>query len=143
MLGKSSRCQHSPIACHQTQCWMCWLQVVDFGEMGPVRCSQPVCRAYINPFFKFFDAGRRFYCNMCGAETNTPAEYVDVAVNRRMEGSQRPELSCGTVEFCADLPQFQVETCLDDCAGSLVCLAAWHEVSKSTSLTHSACRSLI
>ncbi len=84
------------------------LQVVDFGDMGPVRCSQPSCRAYINPFFKFFDAGRRFYCNMCGAETNTPDAYVDVAQNRRLEGMQRPELSHGTVEFCADLPQFQV-----------------------------------
>ena len=77
--------------------------------MGPVRCSNANCRAYINPYFKFFDAGRRFYCNLCSAESNTPEAYVPLAQNRRLEGSERPELSCGTVEFCADLPQFQVQ----------------------------------
>ncbi|KAK7847496.1 protein transport protein sec24-like [Quercus suber] len=37
--------------------------VVDFGEIGPVRCSR--CKAYINPFMKFIDQGRRFICNFC------------------------------------------------------------------------------
>ncbi|PHT46959.1 hypothetical protein CQW23_16117 [Capsicum baccatum] len=32
------------------------LQVVDFGENGPVRCSR--CKGYINPFVKFIDQGR-------------------------------------------------------------------------------------
>ncbi|KAK9850464.1 hypothetical protein WJX84_009840 [Apatococcus fuscideae] len=90
------------------------LQVVDFGDMGPVRCSNANCRAYINPYFKFFDAGRRFYCNLCSAESNTPEAYVPLAQNRRLEGSERPELSCGTVEFCADLPQFQVRSPMRD-----------------------------
>ncbi|KAF3614043.1 putative 40S ribosomal protein S24-1-like [Capsicum annuum] len=40
------------------------LQVVDFGENGPVRCSR--CKGYINPFVKFIDQGRRFICNFCG-----------------------------------------------------------------------------
>ncbi|MBA0566169.1 hypothetical protein Golob_011012, partial [Gossypium lobatum] len=32
------------------------VQVVDFGESGPVRCSR--CKGYINPFMKFIDQGR-------------------------------------------------------------------------------------
>ncbi|KAL5070735.1 hypothetical protein RYX36_021622 [Vicia faba] len=39
------------------------IQVVDFGESGPVRCSR--CKAYVNPFMKFIDQGRRFICNLC------------------------------------------------------------------------------
>lgn len=38
--------------------------MVDFGEGGPVRCSR--CKAYINPFMKFIDQGRKFICNFCG-----------------------------------------------------------------------------
>ena len=41
-------------------------QIVDFGESGPVRCAAPHCKAYINPFMKFIDQGRRFVCNLCG-----------------------------------------------------------------------------
>nr|CAD1831564.1 unnamed protein product [Ananas comosus var. bracteatus] len=40
------------------------IQLVDFGETGPIRCSR--CKAYINPFMRFIDQGRRFVCNLCG-----------------------------------------------------------------------------
>lgn len=40
------------------------VQVVDFGEGGPVRCSR--CKGYINPFMRFVDQGRKFTCNFCG-----------------------------------------------------------------------------
>jgi protein transport protein SEC24 len=42
------------------------IQVVDFGDSGPVRCAAPQCRGYINPFMKFIDQGHRFICNLCG-----------------------------------------------------------------------------
>jgi len=45
------------------------IPVIDFGEGGPLRCSQPWCRAYINPFCVFTYNGFKWKCNMCGAET--------------------------------------------------------------------------
>ncbi|GJP42177.1 hypothetical protein CLOM_g1780, partial [Closterium sp. NIES-68] len=39
------------------------VHVVDFGEMGPIRCHR--CKAYINPFMRFVDHGRKFICNLC------------------------------------------------------------------------------
>jgi protein transport protein SEC24 len=42
------------------------LQVVDFGETGPIRCSS--CRGYINCHVTFIDGGRRFRCNICSQE---------------------------------------------------------------------------
>ncbi|KAL0415590.1 UNVERIFIED_CONTAM: protein transport protein Sec24-like CEF [Sesamum latifolium] len=63
------------------------IQVVDFGESGPVRCSR--CKGYINPFMKFIDQGRRFICNFCGPD------------GRRRDADERPELCRGTVEFIA------------------------------------------
>lgn len=38
--------------------------VVDFGGDGPIRCGR--CKAYINPYSKFRDAGAAYTCNMCG-----------------------------------------------------------------------------
>lgn len=46
-------------------------QVVDFGESGPVRCTR--CKAYINAFMAFVDAGRKFRCNICGHLNHTCA----------------------------------------------------------------------
>ncbi|GMI77120.1 hypothetical protein like AT4G32640 [Hibiscus trionum] len=64
------------------------IQVVDFGESGPVRCSR--CKGYINPFMKFIDQGRKFICNLCG--------FTD---GRRRDADERPELCKGAVEFVA------------------------------------------
>ncbi|XP_059451027.1 protein transport protein SEC24 C-like [Corylus avellana] len=77
------------------------IQVVDFGESGPVRCSR--CKGYINPFMKFIDQGRRFICNLCGYTDETPREYhCNLGPDgRRRDADERPELCRGTVEFVA------------------------------------------
>ncbi|KMT02852.1 hypothetical protein BVRB_8g194310 isoform B [Beta vulgaris subsp. vulgaris] len=77
------------------------IQVVDFGEGGPVRCSR--CKAYINPFMKFIDQGRKFICNFCGVTDETPREYhCNLGPDgRRRDADERPELCRGTVEFIA------------------------------------------
>ncbi|KNA05597.1 hypothetical protein SOVF_188880 [Spinacia oleracea] len=77
------------------------IQVVDFGEGGPVRCSR--CKAYINPFVKFIDQGRRFICNFCGVTDETPRDYLcNLGPDgRRRDADDRPELCRGTVEFNA------------------------------------------
>ncbi|KAL3835375.1 hypothetical protein ACJIZ3_010111 [Penstemon smallii] len=77
------------------------IQVVDFGESGPVRCSR--CKGYINPFMKFIDQGRRFICNLCGFTDETPRDYhCNLGPDgRRRDAYERPELCRGTVEFVA------------------------------------------
>ncbi|XP_058078018.1 protein transport protein SEC24 C-like isoform X2 [Magnolia sinica] len=77
------------------------IQVVDFGESGPVRCSR--CKAYINPFMKFIDQGKRFICNLCGFTDETPRDYYcnTAPDGRRRDADERPELCRGTVEFVA------------------------------------------
>ncbi|KAG6736404.1 hypothetical protein POTOM_060841 [Populus tomentosa] len=104
------------------------VQVVDFGESGPVRCSR--CKGYINPFMKFIDQGRRFICNLCGKALywlallpehtgmvgtlqfymflagftdETPRDYLcNLGPDgRRRDADERPELCRGTVEFVA------------------------------------------
>lgn len=77
------------------------IQVVDFGENGPVRCSR--CKGYINPFMRFIDQGRRFICNLCGFSNETPREYhCNLGPDgRRRDADDRPELCRGTVEFVA------------------------------------------
>ncbi|XP_058102965.1 protein transport protein SEC24 C-like [Magnolia sinica] len=77
------------------------IQVVDFGEGGPVRCSR--CKGYINPFMKFIDQGKRFICNLCGFINETPCDYYcnTAPDGRRRDADERPELCRGTVEFVA------------------------------------------
>ncbi|KAI9183872.1 COPII coat Sec23p-Sfb3p heterodimer component [Blastocladiella emersonii ATCC 22665] len=77
------------------------IEVVQPGETGPVRCRR--CRAYINPMMQFVDGGRKFTCNFCFIENETPADYfcnLDMT-GRRVDIMQRPELRCGSVEFVA------------------------------------------
>ncbi|KAF9594960.1 hypothetical protein IFM89_035530 [Coptis chinensis] len=62
------------------------IQVVDFGEGGPVRCSR--CKGYINPFMKFVDQGRRFVCNLCGVEMLMKGlSYVEEQLNFLLQKS--------------------------------------------------------
>ncbi|KAI0523034.1 hypothetical protein KFK09_005424 [Dendrobium nobile] len=77
------------------------IQVVDFGEIGPIRCSR--CKGYINPFMKFVDQGKRFICNLCGYSNETPRDYyMNLGPDgRRRDAEERPELCRGTVEFVA------------------------------------------
>ncbi|XP_010929766.3 protein transport protein SEC24 C [Elaeis guineensis] len=77
------------------------IQVVDFGESGPLRCSR--CKGYINPFMRFGDQGRHFICNLCGFSNETPRDYYcNLGPDgRRRDADERPELCRGTVEFVA------------------------------------------
>lgn len=42
--------------------------IVNFGELGPIRCVR--CKAYMSPNMQFVDAGRRFRCALCKATTD-------------------------------------------------------------------------
>ncbi|KAF7064238.1 hypothetical protein CFC21_070608 [Triticum aestivum] len=77
------------------------IQLVDFEEMGPIRCSR--CKAYINAFMRFVDQGKIFICNLCGFSNDTPREYLcNLGPDgRRRDADDRPELCRGTVEFIA------------------------------------------
>lgn len=77
------------------------VQVVDLGELGPVRCGR--CKAYMNPFMRFMSSGRTFVCNFCGHSNSCPDAYFCHlgADGRRRDADERPELSKGTVEFVA------------------------------------------
>jgi protein transport protein SEC24 len=78
--------------------------------MGPVRCSE--CRAYMNLFMTFIDAGRKFICGFCGAKSDTPHEYIENtdSSGRRRDADLRPELCQGSVEVMAP-QQFMVRVC--------------------------------
>ncbi|KAB0790460.1 hypothetical protein PPYR_15149 [Photinus pyralis] len=75
--------------------------IVNFGELGPVRCIR--CKAYMCPFMQFIDSGRRFQCLFCKAATDVPAEYFQHLdhTGQRMDRYERPELVLGTYEFVA------------------------------------------
>lgn len=73
--------------------------VLDFGDIGPPRCSR--CRAYINPFMMFRSGGNKFVCNLCTHPNDTPPEYFCATSPQgiRVDRDQRAELCRGTVEF--------------------------------------------
>ena len=75
--------------------------IVDFGEMGPIRCNR--CKAYMSPNMQFIDGGRRFQCLLCKQTTEVPAEYFQHLdhTGQRVDKYQRPELVLGTYEFVA------------------------------------------
>ena len=39
------------------------LYVVNLTPSGPTRCNR--CKAYMNPFCRFIDGGRRYVCPIC------------------------------------------------------------------------------
>ncbi|KAJ1916748.1 COPII coat Sec23p-Sfb3p heterodimer component [Mycoemilia scoparia] len=77
------------------------IQVVDFGEEGPIRCAR--CKTYINPYFVFVNSGKSFVCNICRHENDVPSDYfcnLDLS-GRRLDWDVRPELRHGSIEFLA------------------------------------------
>ena len=76
------------------------IQVVDNGDVGPVRCGR--CKAYMNPYMRFLDH-TRFQCNFCTHVTECPREYMCNlgADGRRRDWMERPELCRGSVEYNA------------------------------------------
>lgn len=77
------------------------IPLVNFGSAGVVRCKK--CRAYINPFSRFIDGGRRWRCNLCTYCNDTPQSYFAPTDNEgvRVDLASRPELLSGSVEFLA------------------------------------------
>ncbi|XP_053957930.1 protein transport protein Sec24C [Anastrepha ludens] len=75
--------------------------VVNFGELGPIRCNR--CKAYMSPNMQFVDAGRRFQCLMCKVTTEVPTEYFQHLdhTGQRVDKYERAELVLGTYEFTA------------------------------------------
>ncbi|KAF6250863.1 Sec23/Sec24 trunk domain-containing protein, partial [Scenedesmus sp. NREL 46B-D3] len=75
--------------------------VIPLGSQGIVRCRR--CRTYMNPFCTWVDGGRRFKCNVCAMLNEVPVEYFSTldANGLRRDAAERPELSCGTVEWVA------------------------------------------
>lgn len=75
------------------------IPVLDFGELGPPRCSR--CRAYINPFMTFRSGGNKLVCNMCTFPNDVIPEYFAPTdpSGVRVDRAQRPELTTGTVEY--------------------------------------------
>ena len=84
---------------------------MDAGEGGPIRCGR--CKAYVNPFIQWLDAGRRFRCNFCAAINETPHDDIENVMpdGRRRDADERAELNCGSVEFVAT-SQFMVRVFL-------------------------------
>ncbi|KZF21760.1 Sec23/Sec24 family protein [Xylona heveae TC161] len=75
------------------------IPVLDFGETGPPRCRR--CRTYINPFMTFRSGGNTLVCNMCTFPNEVSPEYFAPTdpSGVRVDRTQRPELTMGTVEF--------------------------------------------
>ena len=79
------------------------MPTVSFKNEPIVRCKD--CRAYINPFVRWVDDGQRWICPFCG-DINVTAKYYQSTIESdgyRTDHDERPELSCGTVDFiCVD-----------------------------------------
>nr|XP_016945206.1 protein transport protein Sec24C [Drosophila suzukii] len=75
--------------------------IVNFGDMGPIRCNR--CKAYMSPNMQFVDAGRRFQCLMCKVTSEVHPDYYQHLdhTGQRVDKHERPELLLGTYEFLA------------------------------------------
>jgi len=75
---------------------------VSFGNDPIVRCKD--CRAYVNPFIRWIDGGKKWICPFCGDINQTESYYYSTieADGYRTDHDQRPEYSCGTVDFIAN-----------------------------------------
>lgn len=81
------------------------IPVIDHGPSGPVRCRR--CKAYICVGAVFVDGGRRFHCIFCQCVNEVPETYFCHLdhTGRRRDIEQRPELTCGSVDYVAT-PQY-------------------------------------
>lgn len=84
------------------------MPIVEPTPSGIVRCTR--CRAYVNPFVKFLEGGRRWRCNLCNLMNNVPNDYFQplgpngmrLDIGYDAEGNmKRPELMSPITEFVA------------------------------------------
>eukprot|EP00761_Pharyngomonas_kirbyi_P013520 gb/GECH01013549.1/.p1 GENE.gb/GECH01013549.1/~~gb/GECH01013549.1/.p1 ORF type:complete len:878 (+),score=189.28 gb/GECH01013549.1/:1-2634(+) len=75
--------------------------LVNFGRAGVVRCRR--CRAYINPFAKFIEGGRRWTCPMCNYTNDVHMDYYSNldSNGNRTDLASRPELINGSFDIIA------------------------------------------
>eukprot|EP00357_Protocruzia_adherens_P010769 CAMPEP_0114983146 /NCGR_PEP_ID=MMETSP0216-20121206/6534_1 /TAXON_ID=223996 /ORGANISM="Protocruzia adherens, Strain Boccale" /LENGTH=888 /DNA_ID=CAMNT_0002345089 /DNA_START=102 /DNA_END=2768 /DNA_ORIENTATION=- len=75
--------------------------LVNFGNNPLVRCKP--CRAYMNPFVRWFENGRRWRCNLCGHMNTTPNYYIANvnSLGERVDKAERGELSRGSFDIQA------------------------------------------
>jgi protein transport protein SEC24 len=75
---------------------------VSFKNDPIVRCKD--CRAYINPFVRWVENGQRWICPFCGDVNKTEGYYYSTIEEDgyRTDHEERPEFSCGTVDFIAN-----------------------------------------
>lgn len=67
-----------------------------------MRCAD--CRAYINPFVRWLENGKKWVCPFCGEINNTENYYYSTIEEDgyRTDHEERPEFNCGTVDFIAN-----------------------------------------
>lgn len=75
---------------------------VSFKNDPIVRCKD--CRAYINPFVRWLENGAKWICPFCGDVNLTESYYYSTIEEDgyRTDHEERPEFSCGTVDFIAN-----------------------------------------
>ena len=75
--------------------------VVPITNSEIIRCNR--CRAYMSPFMRFMDGGRRFQCALCHAISEVSQTYFAHLdhTGQRLDKYERPELYLGTYEFKA------------------------------------------
>lgn len=78
------------------------MPTISFKNDPIVRCKD--CRAYINPFVRWLDNGHRWICSFCGDINRTENYYYSTIESDgyRTDHDDRPEFSCGTVDFIAN-----------------------------------------
>ncbi|XP_054162584.1 protein transport protein Sec24C-like [Oppia nitens] len=75
--------------------------VVPITNSEIIRCNR--CKAYMNPYMRFIDGGRRFQCSLCHHITDcSPSYYANLDhTGQRLDKFNRPELFLGSYEFRA------------------------------------------
>ena len=74
---------------------------IDYGENELPRCENKSCRAYLNPFIKFFEGGQKWVCNFCHKINETKDYYFNNLdnYNERIDKFEKTELCNGSYEF--------------------------------------------
>lgn len=78
----------SPALCHFACFPQTPLYLVNHGESGPVRCNR--CKAYMCPFMKFTEGGRRYQCGFCSCVNDGECGQTGLPRGRLGKGNRDP-----------------------------------------------------